>query len=301
MSEAVKVGPWGAPGGQHRDVNAHSSPQHLKTITVSWAPCNGRITGFAFSYVDQIDEPIEVGPWGTIDLQHSEKIIIGKDEQLNLVKGTFDNNDGITSLSLNTNQYSYGPYGTPAGPTFSVPLQAGAGEVVAFFGSDSNTLNALGVYVLGKNGLPFMIGPWGGSSNKYINQPTQLKSVAVHSTQRIHGFSFTYVDQNGNSIPTGPWGSTDKPRQLLPIGPGEYVSNITGTFDANGITSLQFTNNKEVANMYGCRCQKKPWWETLTATAPCLVSSDAPAGIAWPLSASMSGSRQSSKSDCMLS
>jgi hypothetical protein len=53
---------------------------------------------------------------------------------------------------LSTNQSSYGPYGTPAGPAFSVPLQTGAGEVVAFFGSANDTLNALGVYVLGKTG-----------------------------------------------------------------------------------------------------------------------------------------------------
>jgi hypothetical protein len=60
-----------------------------------------------------------------------------------------------------------------------------------------------------------MIGPWGSSSNKYINPPVQLKSVDVHSTQRIHGLSFTYVDQNGNSIPVGPWGSTDKPPKAV--------------------------------------------------------------------------------------
>jgi hypothetical protein len=244
MSEAVKVGPWGAPGGQRRDVNAGSRPQRLKTITVSWASCNGRITGFSFSYVDQNDEPINVGPWGTIDWAHSETITIGPHEQLNLVMGTFDNNDGVTSLVLNTNQSSYGPYGIAAGPAFIVPLRTGAGEVVAFFGSADDTLNALGVYVLGKNGLPVMIGPWGDSSNKYINQPIQLKSVVVHSTQRIHGFSFTYIDENGNSIPVGPWGSTDQPPQSLPIGPGEYVSNIIGTFDANGVTSLEFFTNK---------------------------------------------------------
>jgi hypothetical protein len=39
----------------------------------------------------------------------------------------------------------------------------------------------------------------------------------------------------------------------LPIRPGEYINNITGTFDTNGVTSLQFTTNKDATSMYGRR------------------------------------------------
>jgi hypothetical protein len=39
----------------------------------------------------------------------------------------------------------------------------------------------------------------------------------------------------------------------LPMSPGEYVNNITGTFDANGVTSLQFTTNKGPRDLYGRR------------------------------------------------
>lgn len=267
MADTVKVGPWGAPGGQCRDINAGSRPQRLKTITISCGPENGRIVGFSFCYDDENQDEIERGPWGTIDPDNSVIIGIGENEQLNFISGTFNNNDGITSLKLKTNQAEYGPYGFPARSAFSVPLQAGAGEVVAFFGrsnDSNNTLFALGVYVLGRNGLPVMIGPWGRAGNtKYINTPVLVKSITVHSTQRINGFSFTYVDRNGRIINVHPWGVTNGEENTihtLPIAGtfdanGEYVNNITGSFDANGVTSLQFTTNQqpEGYDLYG-RC-----------------------------------------------
>ena len=39
----------------------------------------------------------------------------------------------------------------------------------------------------------------------------------------------------------------------LPIRPGEYVNKIIGTFDTNGVTSLQFFSNKGEAALYGRR------------------------------------------------
>jgi hypothetical protein len=212
----VKVGPFGAPGGQHHDINVGSRPQRLKTITISsWDSRNGSIIGFSFVYIDQDEKEIPVGPWGKIDPERSEIIQMTRNDQLNYVGGTFNDSDGVTSLTLIINSREYGPYGYQAGTAFSVPLQQSDGEGVAFFGRSNDTLQALGVYVLGKNGLPVMIGPWGsiGPNNKLISTPVQLKSVTVHSTQRIYGFSFTYVDQNGHLINVGPWGTTDLPPQ----------------------------------------------------------------------------------------
>lgn len=251
MADTVKVGPWGASGGQRCDINDGSRPQRLETIIISWDSGNTRIIGFSFAYIDQNKKQIQVGPWGQIDMEHAEAIQMTPGEQLNYVSGTFDSSAGVTSLMLKTNKFVHGPYGWPAGPAFSVPLRQSEGQVVAFFGHSNDTLSALGVYALEENGLPVMIGPWGGSSDKYINPPVQLKSITVHSTHRIHGISFTYVDQNDDPIDVGPWGTTDKPPQTFSMKQGEYVNNITGTADANGVTSLELTTNKGQRQLYG--------------------------------------------------
>ncbi|KAF7081863.1 hypothetical protein CFC21_085768 [Triticum aestivum] len=260
MADPVKVGPWGA-AGQGRDINVGSRPQRLNTITIGWEPSwgygNGRIIGISFVYVDQNDKEITVGPWGKIDREHSRAIQIDQDEKLYVVSGTF-NDAGVTSLMLKTNKTEHGPFGHAAGSAFSVPLKQAqddgevVGEVVAFFCRSNDTLQALGVYVLGENGLPVMIGPWGGIVNQRISTPVQLKSVTVYSTQRIDGFSFTYVDQNGDDIPVGTWGTTNGQKNTFSLNEGEYVKDMTGTFDLDGVTSLKFTTNREhVHGLYG--------------------------------------------------
>uniref|UniRef100_A0A8I6YTA2 Jacalin-type lectin domain-containing protein n=1 Tax=Hordeum vulgare subsp. vulgare TaxID=112509 RepID=A0A8I6YTA2_HORVV len=253
MADTVKVGPWDALDGQARDVNIGSRRQRLKTITISWGWDfeNARIIGISFVYVDQEDQPVLVGPWGKIDPQLSQTIEMTQEDQLNCVSGTLDDSAGITSLQLIINQQSYA-FGSPAGPAFSAPLPQGDGDVVAFFGRSDDTLKALGVYVLEKNGLPVMIGPWGGSGGAPVNitTPVQLKSVTVYSAQSINGFSFTYVDQNGDSIATDTWGTTTGGKQTFDLNQGEYVDNIFASFDDdNGVNSLRFTTNKK--NVHG--------------------------------------------------
>nr|XP_051206768.1 mannose/glucose-specific lectin-like isoform X3 [Lolium perenne] len=256
MEDAMKVGPWGPQGGQPQDINKASKPQSLVSITICSSESeDGRIFGFSFVYKDQNRKPLPVGPWGKIDPEHNiSKINMDPDEYLVQVFGTTDGT-GITSLKLVTNKQPYGPYGYPAGATFVVTLQPNNGEVVAFFGCSGNTLAALGVYVLGKNGLPVKIGPWGGSGQPVdITTPVKLKQVSVYSTQkigeRIKGFSFVYVDQHVKRTSAGPWG-TGKGHENLPfsISPGEYVNNFSGTFDDYGVTSLKFTTNQQ--NVHG--------------------------------------------------
>ncbi|KAE8781022.1 hypothetical protein D1007_45778 [Hordeum vulgare] len=218
MADTVKVGPWGALDGQARDVNIGSRPQRLKTITISWGWDfeNARIIGISFVYVDQEDQPVLVGPWGKIDPQLSQTIEMTQEDQLNCVSGTFDDSAGITSLQLIINQQSYA-FGSTAGPAFSVPLPQGDGDVVPFFGRSDDTLKALRV---------------------------------AHS---INGFSFTYVDQNGDSIATDTWGTTTGGKQTFDLNQGEYVDNIFASFDDdNGVNSLRFTTNKKyVHGPYG--------------------------------------------------
>ncbi|TVU06315.1 hypothetical protein EJB05_49522, partial [Eragrostis curvula] len=103
-----------------------------------------------------------------------------------------------------------------------------------------------------------MIGPWGGRGGTPRdvrkgngNHPRQLESITVRSTDsyggRINGFSFVYVDQKGQSIPVGVWGSATKGYEdTFTMGPGEYVNHVSGTADNYGVTSLTFVTNTGV-------------------------------------------------------
>jgi hypothetical protein len=262
-------------------------PQRVESITIySSEYPRGCIYGFSFVYVDQQGKLITVGPWGNAYPAFAKTIKMGLGEHLNNVSGTADDS-GITSLQLETNQTKHGPYGCPAGAAFSMPLQQGKGKVVAFFGRSGNTLKALGVYVPGKTASPVKVGPWGGSSGtpRDINprqEPVKLESFTVHSTQyvggRIYGFSFTYVDLNGQSIRVGPWGKANGQPQTVrtifnflfrvllsatssscmhvdvvqfSMNEGEYVKSITGTAQGYGVTSLKFTTNQDVYGPFG--------------------------------------------------
>ncbi|XP_071683172.1 mannose/glucose-specific lectin-like [Lolium perenne] len=242
MADAMKVGPWGPQGGQPQDINKASKPQSLVSITICSSESeDGRIFGFSFVYKDQNRKPLPVGPWGKIDPEHNiSKINMDPDEYLVQVFGTTDGT-GITSLKLVTNKQPYGPR------TMARWLPSSAAR--------QHLAAALGVYVLGKNGLPVKIGPWGGSGQPVdITTPVKLKQVSVYSTQkigeRIKGFSFVYVDQHVKRTSAGPWG-TVKGHENLPfsMSPGEYVNNFSGTFDDYGVTSLKFTTNQQ--NVHG--------------------------------------------------
>jgi len=265
MAVAVKVGPWGAPGGQDRDIS--SEPQGLESIKLcSSNNPKGCIHGISFFYVDgKVKKPILGGPWGVVDEKKNPitNIPIKSGEHIVELSGTTDGSV-LTSLKLVTNQGEY-EVGCPgeSDSTFSVPLQQeqGNGNVVAFFGRSDNTLKALGIYVPVMQGSPVKVGPWGdnGGIEVDITTPVQLKSLTVYSTDssdgHICGFSFTYIDKNGGPNDAGPWG-TIKGKKNPPfyLKQGEYVNNISGTTaDGNGVTSLKFTTNqKRDYGPFGC-------------------------------------------------
>jgi hypothetical protein len=55
-------------------------------------------------------------------------------------------NNVITSLTLVTNLYSYGPFGQPSGTPFHTRVDK-TGSIVGFFGRSGAYLDAIGVYV----------------------------------------------------------------------------------------------------------------------------------------------------------
>lgn len=60
--------------------------------------------------------------------------------------GKFGPHDVVSSLTINTNNRTYGPYGRATGTTFSIPVLDG--KIVGFFGRSGDALDAIGFYVL---------------------------------------------------------------------------------------------------------------------------------------------------------
>ncbi|VAH23752.1 hypothetical protein VPH35_011864 [Triticum aestivum] len=148
---AMKIGPYGGPGGNHWDINALNPPKRLVSIQIwstdsSCEGAGGVINGISFSYLDMAGQLIPSGPWGS-QTGKPHVINIGEDERLITVYGTSDGKF-VTSLKFVTDRASdpYGPYGAPSTiSTFSFQ----GGSILAFLGRSSEKLNAIGAYKLG--------------------------------------------------------------------------------------------------------------------------------------------------------
>ncbi|XBJ21169.1 hypothetical protein VPH35_011877 [Triticum aestivum] len=148
---AMKIGPYGGPGGNHWDINALNPPKRLVSIQIwstdsSCEGAGGVVNGISFSYLDMAGPLIPSGPWGS-QTGKPHVINIGEDERLITVYGTSDGKF-VTSLKFVTDRASdpYGPYGAPSTiSTFSFQ----GGSILAFLGRSSEKLNAIGAYKLG--------------------------------------------------------------------------------------------------------------------------------------------------------
>lgn len=247
MAVAVKIGPWGAEGGQYEDIS--TEPKLLNSFTICSSDYDDQprrgILGFSFVYDDQQN----VGPWGhNYDQYPITQIPMGPGEHIIEVSGTSDGAI-LTSLKLVTNRANRGPYGRWEGPAFKVPLQHGNGKVVGFFGYDDDTIKALGIYVPVYPGKPIKVGlgPWGDRIGEHVDinaTPVQLTRVTVYYEGRINGFSFNYIDLNNHTIDSGTWGTENGQMHTFRLEQGEYVNGISGTTaDGYGVTSLKFTTN----------------------------------------------------------
>ncbi|GJN03369.1 hypothetical protein PR202_ga20806 [Eleusine coracana subsp. coracana] len=104
----------------------------------------------------------------------------------------------------------------------------------------------------GKPG-PVKVGPWGGHGGRPRDLNSRLpadhlESITVRSPlipgSHVSGLSFVYVDRKGQSIPVGPWGSSKAGMvDTISFGEDEFLIEVSGTFDAAGITSLTFVTS----------------------------------------------------------
>ncbi|KAK3119857.1 hypothetical protein QOZ80_9AG0676470 [Eleusine coracana subsp. coracana] len=110
--------------------------------------------------------------------------------------------------------------------------------------------------------VPVKIGAYGGygsgqnpGRDEDLNvSPRAIYTITVRSTagsKGISAISFVYKAADGTTISVGPWGTNASGSDsLISIKEGEYVVEVSGTYDNNCVTSLAIITNFTTYN-YG--------------------------------------------------
>lgn len=153
----AKIGPWGGPGGEARDVKR--TPEQLIYVKVR-ADSIG-VRSIYFRYKTSDGKTCEEGPWG--NNEGSSKFEVrqeGSEYEIDLECGCdtlteIHGKEGragnhpmvIKSLQFVTGKGKvYGPFGSTDGSPFRVPVLNG-GRIEGFFGRSMGFLDAIGIYV----------------------------------------------------------------------------------------------------------------------------------------------------------
>lgn len=205
-------------------------------------------------------------------------------ERLMQVKGTYDPRGYLTSISLITNNETYGPFGNSRGQHFqSLPH-----GVLGFCGRSGRVVDQLGVltYVenpwnshLGKKPARLEIstvvnGPWGGSGGQdfYDGRGDVVEILVNFSKVAVTTLQVTY-EQCGTRFEGAPHGGAggDSWKSQIGIGknlgeessklclefPEEFLLQVKGTYGpipsrtSDAVTSLTFVTNKQTYGPYG--------------------------------------------------
>nr|GEY30540.1 hypothetical protein [Tanacetum cinerariifolium] len=112
--------------------------------TVSQGGC---VYSIRFAYLDNDKVTHNSKQYGgDADYGTRDILIIPDGEKITGISGTVGSYDGITvitSLSFKVGTIKNGPYGTPSGTPFSLPVNSG--DVTGFFGNHGVFLDSLGV------------------------------------------------------------------------------------------------------------------------------------------------------------
>ncbi|XP_024023820.1 agglutinin alpha chain isoform X2 [Morus notabilis] len=145
-SQTVAVGNWGGPGGNAWDDGSYTG---VRSIELTY----GNYIGTFNVVYDLNGEPFD-GPkhssnrpltTAKIELQFPDEYLVKVSGIVNNVPGASPS-PTIQSLTFQTNQRTFGPYGPETGGTpFSLPIRNGL--IVGFSGRTGEVLDAIGVHL----------------------------------------------------------------------------------------------------------------------------------------------------------
>uniref|UniRef100_A0ACD5Z0V7 Uncharacterized protein n=1 Tax=Avena sativa TaxID=4498 RepID=A0ACD5Z0V7_AVESA len=145
----TKLGPWGGQGSSANDIQA--KPGHLKSVTF----VSGTVVdSMSFSYIDKDGKSRTAGRWGGPGGPLVTEIQLGSSEYIKGLSGTIvadfnGRKNVISSLTVVTNEKTYGPFGkgSGTGTAFQVPVPEGS-SIEGFYGTTGNFMHSIGVYTI---------------------------------------------------------------------------------------------------------------------------------------------------------
>ncbi|EMS67500.1 hypothetical protein TRIUR3_29786 [Triticum urartu] len=106
--------------------------------------------------------------------------------------------------------------------------------------------------------------PWGGNGGSVVvsDNPLKIESITILHEGVIGSIQYSYINQNGKRCTAGPWGSENPSRGEIVLGPGEIITQVSGTVTVHSnvqcVQTLKFVTNKQKTyGPYGNSANKK--------------------------------------------
>ncbi|KAL3723950.1 hypothetical protein ACJRO7_036029 [Eucalyptus globulus] len=263
------------------DGNKHTN---VRKIVVEFQADTGPwIRSITFQYEEESKELWQSGTHGGFDINYFHMVrnveihtikIDDPDEYLTSICGCFSD-EGIRSLTFQTNKKTIGPIGDENGAThFSSP--ATGGKIVGFYGRSIVHLEAIGAYFEPISHLyPIKsIGPFGGLGGRAWDDGkfTGVREIEVMYDNILRYIMFVY-DKSGEqiySIMHGGYTREDKAKvtRVRLDYPQEYLTSISGYKQEDGhndienaiVQSLTFHSNTRTHGPFGEEKGKYFWY-----------------------------------------
>ncbi|KAJ9568402.1 hypothetical protein OSB04_004368 [Centaurea solstitialis] len=145
VEKTIRLGPWGGNGGNYWDDGAHSGG--VREITIVYGSC---IDSIRVTY-DEYGKPFSAEKHGGVGGSKSAQIKLRFPEEVLIsVSGhycpvVYGGSPVIRSLTLKTNQRTFGPFGVEEGTPFNFSTDGGL--VVGFYGRGGWFLDSIGFYI----------------------------------------------------------------------------------------------------------------------------------------------------------
>ncbi|XP_059666856.1 jacalin-related lectin 3-like [Cornus florida] len=251
------VGPFGGYGGDQWDDGVHTT---VKQIIIN---VGVMVNSIQIEY-DQNGQSIWSNKHGeTIGGANHMVKFDYPDEFLVSISGYYSSETAfasLQSLTIHSNEKTYGPFGTEVGNHFTFPAPYAGSKIIGLHGRSGSHLDAIGAYYLSRPS-PVSVGPFGGPGGDEWDdgKHSGVKQVIIYSDGLvIVSIQFEY-DDNGKSKWSEKHGNLQRgTKHTITLDyPDEYLLSISGhystIYNLLVVRSLEIKSNKKTYGPFGNR------------------------------------------------